>query len=844
MGIRFFIVLGVLAWGCIAEAAVLHAVPSLVWHLATVSAGVSVSDTKAVSGTVTGCTVSYRGRGQIRIWISADGGSTYAESLPGVALTGGFGHGSKLCWKADLSQGATLSSVVIDYRDDAGTVSGFGEPALSGYASVRDVTLTSSSKEDIFDREIALTVSAKNGEGAMLDCAGLSRNGLKDVRFALPNGTLLSQWRESIDGNTAKIWVRVPRFSAGKVSLQMFVGKVDDDAAGDPADVFRFYHDFSDAAKTAKKWGIAGSREVGEQRSDGFLLGGGTMRAVDGGVAGLAELDSSGDAATWDGTSVAVAAGKRSLLRSVRVRSTELSGLTVTQGLCEAADVPVFSGVTLTADGLLSGEGTYRSRQFVLSFVPRIAWVTGEGISVAWGSASAEEWSDGEHRYASRGMFVSSADVRLTARISGTRPDIVLEYRSGIPTVLDPAAGSTVSSGSELTIRWSADDYLVGDPFAVSVISTDGKEVFHAAVREARTCVWRVPTVSQPRAYIIRVSDVDDASAGVSVPVTATGAGVPGAGSMVSHSGARRWGDPVSWGAERLPGLGDTVSVSGTQMRADEPVSFGHLDLGDENGTATSLTLAGGATAGCVSVTVHRGASLILEGTRMLTLVGALTLKDGGVLTHLPCGESCSVAAVDAETIVVEKGAAVDVSGKGFAGGSALSSGSGTAPGSYQSNGSGSGGGHAGKGGITEPGLDAARTYGDREKPRTWGSSGGGAADTHGGAGGGCVVLTARGVCRIDGTISADGMPGGAVESFGGGGAGGSIMLTADRYEGEHGMISAKGGDAQKAGGGGGGYVRIVGGSFSGAANVNGGGGAMPGDGGAAVISENADGAR
>jgi hypothetical protein len=186
--------------------------------------------------------------------------------------------------------------------------------------------------------------------------------------------------------------------------------------------------------------------------------------------------------------------------------------------------------------------------------------------------------------------------------------------------------------------------------------------------------------------------------------------------------------------------------------------------------------------------------------------------------------------------VEVEAGGAIDATGIGY--GASLGPGAGASqmtnyPYSYYS---GSGAGHGGFGGNSSSQAPGGTGYGLTDQPREAGS-GGGAGSGSGGAGGGVVNLSAGGVVRVDGRLSADGLAG--VNPHSGGGAGGSIWLKAQIISGA-GVISAMGGagEPNDGGGGGGGKIAIQwlwsgSNAFTGTLAAQGGAGAMAGGAGA-----------
>lgn len=161
------------------------------------------------------------------------------------------------------------------------------------------------------------------------------------------------------------------------------------------------------------------------------------------------------------------------------------------------------------------------------------------------------------------------------------------------------------------------------------------------------------------------------------------------------------------------------------------------------------------------------------------------------------------------DDVRVAKSGAIDVSGKGCAGGIGLLPGTAGASQStnypYQFT-AGGGGGNGGNGGMSSTLASGGTSTGYYVVGDVGG--GGGAGSGPGGAGGGRVLLGVGGTLQVDGKIVADGLD--ATNAHAGGGAGGGIMLSAQNILGS-GEIAANGGAGEPAdgGGGGGGVIAI-----------------------------------
>lgn len=207
-----------------------------------------------------------------------------------------------------------------------------------------------------------------------------------------------------------------------------------------------------------------------------------------------------------------------------------------------------------------------------------------------------------------------------------------------------------------------------------------------------------------------------------------------------------------------------------------------------------------------------------------------LTVGDGGVLTHSGCWTNGSAAntnrlLISCGDLTIAAGGAIDVTGKGFAGGQfpggiAYTNGHGPGGGAGPAL-SGvtacGGGGYGGAGGkCTNEASGPGCVYGNPYAPWQPGSGGGCYTSATGGPGGGAVWIEATGRIVVNGGIRADGVRGGP--NFGGisggAGSGGGIMVFCRSIAGS-GRISADGGVAEpctyiRGGGGGGGRIAIV----------------------------------
>jgi len=242
--------------------------------------------------------------------------------------------------------------------------------------------------------------------------------------------------------------------------------------------------------------------------------------------------------------------------------------------------------------------------------------------------------------------------------------------------------------------------------------------------------------------------------------------------------GAGRWDDVNNWdGSVTLPGANDDVVI----------------DLAGANVLLTN-------SVNVLSLTLSRTLTFT-NWTTCLTVTNDVTIESGGVMTcagpftnNAMSNRVCLVCS----NLLIDGDGAIDVKGKGYAGGTwPPNYAAGNGPGAV-----GSGGGS--HGGAGRYGVLKSDTYDDPTAPMYPGSGGrAGVNSGAGGNGGGAVCITAAQVV-VNGKIDADATAGTGGSGYPGGGSGGAIYIVCSTIGGTNGTISANGGGTTRWGGGGG----------------------------------------
>jgi len=216
-----------------------------------------------------------------------------------------------------------------------------------------------------------------------------------------------------------------------------------------------------------------------------------------------------------------------------------------------------------------------------------------------------------------------------------------------------------------------------------------------------------------------------------------------------------------------------------------------------------TTTIPGGMTFD--SVILRNGVRALADDG--IEVTGTLQLAGDTTLTHSRGHEPG--LQIRAGAVLVGAGSAIDVSGRGYAGGNHSDFGEsgatlGNVAGSKAGNGGSYGGlgGHYGGSGLNSPNP----TYGSAAAPLELGSGGGAWAGFHGGDGGGRVAVVAENL-TVEGTIAADAND--SAGSAAGAGSGGGVYLQVGDLTGI-GFIHANGGGQGSTTGGGGGRVAVL----------------------------------
>lgn len=217
-------------------------------------------------GQILNLSIFYEYEGEVSMALSADNGRTWTDVHNGVILTGGFGAGNIIRWKARISPGSILKHAVVDYTDDRGTITGFGQPVLSGTVYRKRIFLSSLDEKICHNQQVLIELPVNDIEYSV-----------DSLCFTLADGTsIIPHYIEKNDGSNVSIWLRMPEIDG---TVQIYMNYVPDikENLSSAAAVFDYFCDFRDKEKVQEEWSWFTQQNGVRFSSDGMQIRGNTV---------------------------------------------------------------------------------------------------------------------------------------------------------------------------------------------------------------------------------------------------------------------------------------------------------------------------------------------------------------------------------------------------------------------------------------------------------------------------------------------------------------------------------------------------------------------------------------
>jgi hypothetical protein len=372
---------------------------------------------------------------------------------------------------------------------------------------------------------------------------------------------------------------------------------------------------------------------------------------------------------------------------TLRVRkSAESLPIIEGSGKEEAVALPVFVNTILSENGNLilkadTRAGYYISPDIVSADPARIIipdWDIDSaskttfdlGISTDQGLTYKSNCEKEKFYYASRKDFTAGTNLKVRVDLSGDSAtpsrrglsSAALDYRPGKINIIAPNGGEVITSGSQREITWSAQDYESSYPVNIEYSTDAGKNYTLIAGNLANSGDYLWTAAGDSQRVLVKVADAnEDSIFDVSDKVFSIRL-TEESGVSEYFGGNGKWNNTAAWSTAKVPDLTSDVRIaSGVTIYADEPVSFRSLSIGDGQGkVTTTVVLKAGVNSGSGEIIIRKGGKLIQEGQEPIVITGNLSVKSGGILSHLPK----SGINITAKNINLEPGSKVDAEAK------------------------------------------------------------------------------------------------------------------------------------------------------------------------------------
>jgi C1A family cysteine protease len=138
-------------------------------------------------------------------------------------------------------------------------------PFLDGWSYRKLHTVAGSSSGPLTNYPVRFTVwrttGTDNGENVYL-CSAVNLD-FSDLRFTLPDNTLIPYWIQETTSDRAVVWVNVPSIPTTGTDLYLYYGNTGAASLSNGDDTFDFFDDFSGSTLDTSKWSSIGSPSIG-----------------------------------------------------------------------------------------------------------------------------------------------------------------------------------------------------------------------------------------------------------------------------------------------------------------------------------------------------------------------------------------------------------------------------------------------------------------------------------------------------------------------------------------------------------------------------------------------------
>lgn len=211
------------------------------------------SEIITTTGTITSISAYAESEGEVRLEVSATGGSSYTRIINGLPLKDGFIPGNQLRFKASISEGSILKKLVLGYTDTSGLSRLFQNLDLRHFKSRKSIHISPGSRE-LFNYPVKIKIERDVYE--------------QGIYFTCGDGqTPLPYYLEAQD----LFWIKIPQIPREGLRIYLYYGNKEEKINSQGEEVFSFFDGFESDLLDKEKWQVRSELKGRYALEEGYL---------------------------------------------------------------------------------------------------------------------------------------------------------------------------------------------------------------------------------------------------------------------------------------------------------------------------------------------------------------------------------------------------------------------------------------------------------------------------------------------------------------------------------------------------------------------------------------------
>lgn len=214
------------------------------------------SETITTTGTIKTISAFADSEGEVRLEISANGGSAYTRIINGQPLSDRFIPGNQLRVRANIAEGSMLKKLILGFTDSSGASRMSNNPQPAKFKFHKPIYISGGS-EELFNYPLKIKIEKEIFP--------------QGIYFTAADGESPLNYYAEEEG----LWVKVPEIPKEGTMIYLYYGaehlEPRTENRGDGKKVFSFFDDFNGTALDEEKWQVRPELKGDYILEDGYL---------------------------------------------------------------------------------------------------------------------------------------------------------------------------------------------------------------------------------------------------------------------------------------------------------------------------------------------------------------------------------------------------------------------------------------------------------------------------------------------------------------------------------------------------------------------------------------------